>query len=73
MRYSEKRRVCLTRRWCEFGRIPCRCADAKDVPKPERHQKLEGALEVSIDFHGDNPERIAAALKDAGAKTVRTK
>jgi hypothetical protein len=48
-------------------------ADAKAAPKPEAHQKLEGSLEVSVDFHGDDPGRIAAALKGAGAKAVRTK
>jgi hypothetical protein len=48
-------------------------ADAKAGPTPEAHQKLEGSLEVSVDFHGDDPERIATALKGAGAKAVRTK
>lgn len=48
-------------------------ADAKARPTPEQQQKLEGSLEVSVDFHGDDPERIAAALKGAGAKDVRTK
>jgi hypothetical protein len=48
-------------------------ADAKAVPTPEAHQKLEGSLEVSVDFHGDDPERIAAALKGAVAKAIRTK
>jgi hypothetical protein len=47
-------------------------ADAKAAPTPEAHQKLEGPLEVSVDFHGDEPEPIAAALKGAGAKAVRT-
>jgi hypothetical protein len=47
-------------------------ADAKAAPTPEAHQKLEGPREVSVDFHGDDPERIAAALKGAGAKAVRT-
>jgi hypothetical protein len=48
-------------------------ADAKAAPPPEAHQKPEGPLEVSVDFHGDEPEPIAAALKGAGAKAVRTK
>jgi hypothetical protein len=48
-------------------------ADAKARPAPEQHQKLEGALEVSVDFHGDDPERIVATLKGAGARVVRTK
>lgn len=48
-------------------------SDAKAAPAPEGHQKLEGLIEVSVDFHGDAPERIADALKGAGAKTVRTK
>jgi hypothetical protein len=48
-------------------------ADAKAAPTPEAHQKLDGSLEVSVDYHGDDPERIAAALRGAGAKAVRTK
>lgn len=48
-------------------------ADAKAAPQPERHQKLEGSIEVSVDFHGDNPEKIVDALRGAGAKAVRTK
>jgi hypothetical protein len=48
-------------------------ADAKPAPTPESHQKLEGPLEVSVDFRGDDPQRIAAVLKGAGAKAVRTK
>lgn len=48
-------------------------ADAKAAPTPEEHQKLEGSLEVSVDLHGDDSERIAAVLKGAGAKAVRTK
>jgi hypothetical protein len=48
-------------------------ADAKAAPKPEGHQKLEGPLEVSVDFHGDDPEKISKALKSAGATAVRTR
>lgn len=48
-------------------------ADAKTAPAPEPQQKLEGGIEVSVDFHGTEPEKIAKALKTAGAKTVRTK
>jgi hypothetical protein len=48
-------------------------ADAKTAPTPEAHQMLDGSLEVSVDCHGDDPERIAAALKGAGAKAVRMK
>ncbi|MEY9417982.1 hypothetical protein ABIF69_004424 [Bradyrhizobium japonicum] len=48
-------------------------ADAKAAPAPEGQQRLEGEIEVSVDFHGDAPEKIAEALKGAGAKTVRTK
>jgi hypothetical protein len=48
-------------------------ADAKAAPDPEGHQKPEGLLEVSVDFHGDDPGRIAKALEAAGAKAVRTK
>jgi hypothetical protein len=47
-------------------------ADAKASPAPEGHQKLEGAIEVSVDFHGDDPAKIATALKSAGANSVRT-
>ena len=47
-------------------------ADAKAATDPEGHQKLEGSLEVSVDFHGDDPGRITDALKGAGAKAVRT-
>lgn len=50
-----------------------RPAGAEAAPTPEAYQKLEGSLEVSLDFHGDDPERIAAALKSTGAKVVRTK
>jgi hypothetical protein len=48
-------------------------ADVKSAPAPEGHQKLEGLIEVSVDFHGDAPEKIADVLRGAGAKTVRTK
>jgi hypothetical protein len=32
-------------------------SDAKAAPTPDAHQKLEGPLEVSADFHGDDPRR----------------
>jgi hypothetical protein len=48
-------------------------ADAKAAPKPEGHQRLEGPLEVSVDFHGDDSEKISRALKSAGATVVRTR
>jgi hypothetical protein len=48
-------------------------SDAKAEPAPEGRQKLEGPIEVSVDFHGDTPDKIAAVLKGAGAKTIRTK
>ncbi|MET4842591.1 hypothetical protein [Bradyrhizobium japonicum] len=48
-------------------------ADAKAAPAPQGREKLEGAIQVSVDFHGDEPEKIADALRGAGAKTVRTK
>ncbi|MHC2623987.1 hypothetical protein ACVIW2_006019 [Bradyrhizobium huanghuaihaiense] len=48
-------------------------ADVKATPTPEGKQRLEGEIEVSVDFHGDGPDKIAEALKGAGAKTVRTK
>jgi hypothetical protein len=46
-------------------------ADAKATPTPEPHQNLKGSIEVSVNFHGRDPERIAAALNSAGAKGVR--
>lgn len=48
-------------------------ADAKAAPAPGGRQRLEGLIEVSVDFHGDAPEKIADALRSAGAKTVRTR
>ncbi|UPJ55232.1 hypothetical protein [Bradyrhizobium sp. 192] len=48
-------------------------SDVKAAPAPEGREKLEGVIEVSVDFHGDAPEKIADALKGAGAKTVRSK
>jgi hypothetical protein len=48
-------------------------ADVKDAPHPEARQKLEGAIEVSVDFHGGDPQKIADALKSTGAKSVRAK
>ena len=48
-------------------------ADVKSAPSPEGQQKLEGKIEVSVDFHGHEPEKIVEALKGTGAKAVRTK
>ncbi|MBR0958780.1 hypothetical protein [Bradyrhizobium japonicum] len=48
-------------------------SDVKAAPAPQGRQKLEGLIEVSVDFHGDTPERIADALRSAGATTVRTR
>ena len=48
-------------------------ADAKTTPQPEGHQKLEGLIEVSVDYHGDDPEKIADTLRGAGAKAVRAR
>src|SRR3954454_14327515 len=48
-------------------------ADAKAAPRPEQGEKLEGLLEVSVDFHGDDPTRVTDALRSAGARDVRTK
>jgi len=48
-------------------------ADVKSAPVLEGQQRLEGEIEVSVDFHGDEPDKIAKALKGVGAKTVRTK
>jgi hypothetical protein len=47
-------------------------ADAKASPEPDGQAPLEGALEVSVDFHGGDTQKIAAALTSAGAKSVRT-
>lgn len=46
-------------------------ADAKAAPEPEGHQKLEGALEVSVNLPGGDAGPIADALKSAGARAVR--
>jgi hypothetical protein len=46
--------------------------DTKAAPEPEKPPKLNGLIEVSVDFHGEDPERIVDALKGAGAKAVRT-
>ncbi|MCP1848976.1 MULTISPECIES: hypothetical protein [unclassified Bradyrhizobium] len=46
-------------------------ADVEVKPKPG--EKLEGPIEVSVDFHGDDPKRVVDALKSIGAKAVRTK
>lgn len=48
-------------------------SDVKAAPAPEERQKLEGLIEVSVDFHGNAPEKIVDALRGAGAKTVRTR
>ena len=48
-------------------------ADAKTTPQPEGHQKLEGLIEVSVDYHGDDPEKIADVMRGAGAKAVRAR
>ena len=48
-------------------------ADAKAAPKPEQGGKLEGPIEVSVDFHGDDTKQIENALRSAGARSVRTK
>ncbi|WP_407183146.1 hypothetical protein [Bradyrhizobium centrosematis] len=48
-------------------------SDVKVAPAPDGRQKLDGLIEVSVDFHGDAPEKIADVLRSAGAKTVRTK
>lgn len=47
--------------------------DVKSAPAPEGRQKLDGLIEVSVDFHGDAPEKIADAMRSAGARTVRTR
>ncbi len=46
--------------------------DTKAAPEPGNRAKLDGPIEVSVEFHGDHPERIVDALKGAGAKAVRT-
>lgn len=47
-------------------------ADAKSAPQPEQGGKLKGPIEVSIDFHGEDPKRIAETLKSVGGKSIRT-
>lgn len=48
-------------------------ADAKAAPAPEQSGKLKGPIKVSVDLQGDDPKRVADALKGTGAKAVRTK
>ena len=48
-------------------------ADTKAAPMPEQGGKFEGAIEVSVDLHGEETKQIEDALKSAGAKSVRTK
>jgi hypothetical protein len=48
-------------------------ADAKAAPMPEQGGKFKGAIEVSVDLHGEETTQIEDALKSAGAKSVRTK
>ncbi|WP_029082541.1 hypothetical protein [Bradyrhizobium sp. th.b2] len=48
-------------------------ADAKAAPAPEQSGKLKGPIKGSLDLQGDDPKCVADALKDAGAKAVRTK
>jgi hypothetical protein len=48
-------------------------ADAKAAPKPEPGVKLGGPIEVSVDLHRGDTKQVADALKNAGAKAVRTK
>ena len=48
-------------------------ADAKAAPMPEQGGKFKGAIEVSVDLHGEETKQIEDALKSAGAKSVRTK
>ncbi len=48
-------------------------ADAKAAPEPGTHHSLDGLLEVSIDFHGDDPQKISDTLSAVGARNVRTK
>jgi hypothetical protein len=55
------------------ARTHAAAADVKVAPWPEGQQKLDGALEVSVDFHGDDPKKIADVLHSTGAKAVRTK
>jgi hypothetical protein len=50
-----------------------RPAGADATSSPEPGGKLEGTIEVSVDFHGGDTKRVADALKSAGAKTVRTR
>jgi hypothetical protein len=46
-------------------------ADVKAAPEPTEGAKLEGSIEVSVDFHGDDSKPIMDAMKSAGAKFVR--
>jgi hypothetical protein len=48
-------------------------ADAKSSPEPEESGKLEGTIEVSVDFHGGDAKQVTDALKSAGAQSMRTR
>jgi hypothetical protein len=65
--------VCVQPVGGEQGRDASRGRGRQARATPESHQELEGPLEISVDFHGEDPQRIAAVLKIAGAKAVRTK
>jgi hypothetical protein len=42
-------------------------ADVKSSPEPEESGKLQGTIEVSVDFHGGDTKQVTEALKSAGA------
>jgi hypothetical protein len=46
-------------------------ADVKSSPEPGEGGKLEGTIEVSVDFHDEDTKQVTQALKSAGAKSVR--
>src|ERR1700743_3431958 len=73
LRRAAKRGLCPACWRREHGRDASRGRGCQARATPESHQKLEGPLEISVDFHGEDPQRIAAVLKIAGAKAVRTK
>jgi hypothetical protein len=47
-------------------------SDAKIAPEPEGEQVLNGPVQVTVDLHGDKPEKISEMLITAGARSVRT-
>jgi hypothetical protein len=65
-----KERFCAADDWARTRPDPAAGADAKAAPIRKGTRSWRAR---SVDFQGDDPERITDALKGAGAKAVRTK